>query len=65
MCHANIPAHLQYALLAPLACATGSLVVERMVVHEINWDVCIRTGDPDGASAIRPFHMCHVGISIS
>eukprot|EP00959_Pyramimonas_sp_CCMP1952_P169622 3543376-Pyramimonas_sp.AAC.1 len=49
MSHANIPAYLQYALLAPLVCTTGSLVVEGMAIHEINWDVvCLRTGGPEG-----------------
>eukprot|EP00959_Pyramimonas_sp_CCMP1952_P255763 5342251-Pyramimonas_sp.AAC.1 len=48
MCHANTPAYLQYALLAPLVCTTGSLVFEGMTIHNISWDVCIRTGGPEG-----------------
>eukprot|EP00959_Pyramimonas_sp_CCMP1952_P404382 8473820-Pyramimonas_sp.AAC.1 len=65
MCHANIPAYLQYALLAPLVCTTGSLIIEGVAVHDINWDVCIRTAGPDGASFIQYYHMCHVGTDIS
>lgn len=51
--HAAVPAYLQLASLDPLCDSLGTICYDGLEVEGVEWDMCIRTGGPEGPLAFN------------